>query len=101
MKRKDIINQILEHMKEYDFYNYQDAYENDEIAYKDIDRTLGINGWGIKEYVIEDIDSILRYEDVRNPYIKKHLEDSIKLGINVNEFVNDFLEKNKGDVEIN
>lgn len=57
MKRKDIINQILEHMKEYDFYNYQDAYETDEIAYKDIDRTLGIDGWGIKEYVIEDIDS--------------------------------------------
>ena len=51
MTREELVNQIINHMKEYEYYNYHDTYEDDEDAYNDIDRTLGKNGYGIKEFV--------------------------------------------------
>lgn len=98
MDREELVNQILEHMKEYEYYQYQDTYENDEEAYNDIDRTLGKDGFGIKEFLIEDISYLLKHDDIRNPYYRKHLDDSVALGIKVNEYANN--EKEKDNIEI-
>ena len=100
MTREELVNQIINHMKEYEYYNYHDTYEDDEDAYNDIDRTLGKNGYGIKECVLEDINNILKHEDVRDPYIKKHLEDSVNLGIKVNEYVNNLKDLEKDNISI-
>ena len=50
--------------------------------------------------MLEDINNILKHEDVRNPYIKKHLEDSVNLGIKVNEYVNNLKDLEKDDKNI-
>jgi hypothetical protein len=98
LDREDLVNQILEHMREYEYYQYQDTYGNDEEAYNDIDRTLGDDGFGIKEFLIEDISYLLKHEDIRDSYNRKHLDDSVALGIKVNEYVNN--SKEKDDIEI-
>lgn len=88
MEREELINDIMNHMKEYDYYNYQDAYSDDEDAYQDINRTLDKDGKGVMTFLIEDINSLLKYEDLRNEYEKKHFDDCINLSIKINEFSN-------------
>ena len=95
MNKAKLINIILNHMKEYEYYNYQDAYSNDDEAYEDINRTLAKDCNGIYEFMLGDFNDIIRYEDIRNEFEKKHLLDTFDILVKTNQYMNEERDKEK------
>ena len=88
MDKNKLVQDLVDHMKDYDYYHYQDCYENDEEGFDDITRVLSKDCNGVFEFLNADIDNTLRFEDTRDDYIKEHLKRTVDLAIRVNQYMN-------------
>ena len=57
--REELVNQIINHMKEYEYYNYHDTYEDDGDAFNDIIKEELDNGISSFKFKPHDMQNLL------------------------------------------
>lgn len=96
---EELTNDVIEYEYELRPYEMKDCYNSKEDAYEDIYKILSVKPKGILNEIVEEINMLLKYEDLRNNILKRQYEQGCKLFSELNEYVNYFLEKDS-DIEI-
>lgn len=92
----ELTGSTIDYFKDIDHYNFYDNYDNDEQAFEDVKKSILDNPAKVKTVIDENIDNILKYENLNDEIIKHHLDISVNLSMKFNQFIN---QKNK-DLDI-
>lgn len=85
---EELSSEVLDYLYDNDHYEMTDSYNTREEAYEDLLKVMSSEK-GLLTEMLEELNMLLKYEDLSNPILKKRYEDCTSICYDLNVFIND------------